>query len=136
MADAHCPDDGAFLAGLLHRVGALALASRATEFYADTRTLMREGWPEVDAERRILGVTQAEVGAHVLGLWGLPADVVEAVGAQDADEPNAAPVTRALRTALVVAERARSAHIEESWLEMLGLRPSMPVWQELVAPAA
>ncbi|NOY91189.1 MAG: HDOD domain-containing protein [Deltaproteobacteria bacterium] len=136
LAESGRPGDGAFLAGLLHRVGSLALASRATALFAETRALVSEGWPEVDAERRVLGVTQAEVGAQVLGLWGLSAEVVEAVGAQDEDRPDDGAVTQAVRSAVVIAERARSARIESSWLEMLGLRPSMPVWKELVAPAA
>jgi len=130
------PADQAFLAGLLHQVGALALASRAPEAYGAARALVADGWPEADAETCALGVTQAQVGAHVLGLWGLPADVVDAVRLQDSETLATEPVARALGTAIVVARRAQEEHIEESWLEMLGLRPNMPEWHELLAPAA
>ena len=35
--------------------------------------------PLVQAEQQLLGVTHAEVGAYLLGLWGFPSSVVEAV---------------------------------------------------------
>jgi len=33
-----------------------------------------------DVEREVLGVSHAEVGAYLLGVWGLPVEIVEAVG--------------------------------------------------------
>jgi HD-like signal output (HDOD) protein len=32
-----------------------------------------------EAEREVLGVTDAEIGAHLLSLWGLPDTILEAV---------------------------------------------------------
>lgn len=134
--DARRHADLAFVAGLLHGVGALALASRAPEAFGEARQLEAEGWPTADAQRRVMGVSAAEAGAHVLKLWGLPVEVVEALAHQDGDAEEVGPVARALRTALVVTERAKSSPIEATWLEMLGLRPHMPEWRELTAAVA
>src|SRR6202012_2675583 len=39
----------------------------------------REGLSLLECERRITGATHAEIGAYLLGLWGLPYAIVEAV---------------------------------------------------------
>lgn len=70
----------AFMAGVLHDVGLLVLAARMPDQLAASLALCeRESIPRYEAERRVLGVTHAEVGAYLLGLWGLPYPVVEAV---------------------------------------------------------
>jgi HD-like signal output (HDOD) protein len=69
-----------FLAGLLHDVGKLILAAGLPEQY--TRLLERArqtGQPVRELEALEFGATHAEVGAFLLGLWGLPNPVVEAV---------------------------------------------------------
>ena len=64
-------------ASLLHDVGRLILASHPT-------ALAREvlGCPalvDLEQERERLGTTHAEIGAVLLGNWGLPTEIVEAV---------------------------------------------------------
>jgi HD-like signal output (HDOD) protein len=72
--------DDAFVAGLLHRVGELVLASRVPHRFAEVRdSSTRTGRSQLDVEREVLGVTHAQVGAYLLGLWGLRQRVVEAV---------------------------------------------------------
>jgi HD-like signal output (HDOD) protein len=54
------------------------------------------------AEREIFGVTHAEVGAYLLGLWGIPFPIVEAVAFHH--RPNeVAPESRPLVTAIHIA---------------------------------
>jgi len=73
-------ESAAFTGGLLHDVGLLILASGLEQDYLRVRDLLRAEPVEVAvAEVRVLGVHHAEVGAHLLGLWNLPAPVVEAV---------------------------------------------------------
>jgi putative nucleotidyltransferase with HDIG domain len=67
------------LAGLLHDIGRLALASQQPEVYKAALGAARDGVLLIAAEREILGATHAEVGAYLLGLWGLPPALVEAV---------------------------------------------------------
>ena len=79
------PDDAAlaetaFAAGLLHDVGKLILATRLPQAFADDLRQSRAlQVPLHDIELRRAGVTHAEVGAYLLGLWGLPHPVLEAV---------------------------------------------------------
>lgn len=69
-----------FVAGLLHRVGELVLASAAPRRFAEVLdSSARTGKNRFIAEREVLGVTHAQVGAYLLGLWGLRQRVVEAV---------------------------------------------------------
>jgi putative nucleotidyltransferase with HDIG domain len=71
--------DAAMMAGFLHDVGKLILAQNLPEQYQQITTLSREGnVPICQAERDVLGATHAEVGAYVLGLWGLSDAIVEA----------------------------------------------------------
>jgi HD-like signal output (HDOD) protein len=72
-------------AALLHNVGELALMARMPEEHDANQAYAREhGVSTADAERARLGRTSSELGAHLLALWGLPFEVVAAVGSQDA----------------------------------------------------
>ncbi len=69
----------AFAAGLLHDIGQIVLACNYPKEYAAARRLADEGThllPEV--EQQVFGCNHADVGGYLLGLWGLPAPVVEA----------------------------------------------------------
>lgn len=69
-----------FTAALIHDVGKIVLAmSRPTEFECVLRECTASNRPAHVVERELLGVSHAEVGAYLLGLWGLPLDIVEAV---------------------------------------------------------
>jgi putative nucleotidyltransferase with HDIG domain len=70
----------AFTAGLLHDIGSLVLLTRVPDV---ARALAAEAKAKdcaiEDLEQRRLGVTHAEVGAYLLGLWGLPSEICNAV---------------------------------------------------------
>ena len=64
----------------LHDVGKLVLASRLPErFIAVVDRASRDQRPFWVVEEEIFGVTHAQIGAYLLGLWGLPAALVSAV---------------------------------------------------------
>ncbi|MEO7889249.1 MAG: response regulator [Vicinamibacterales bacterium] len=72
--------DDAFTAGLLHDIGQIALAVCMREQFARVLWEVRStGRPLHEVECEQLGVSHAEVGAYLLGIWGLPFSVVEAV---------------------------------------------------------
>lgn len=69
-----------FTGGLLHDIGLLLLASGFPGEYREISDRLAEGSLEIlEAELQVLGVHHGEVGAHLLGLWGLPAGVLDAV---------------------------------------------------------
>jgi HD-like signal output (HDOD) protein/CheY-like chemotaxis protein len=71
-------------AALLHNVGQLALIARLpAQYRANHDHSLQQGVSLEQAERARLGVTHAEIGAYLLSLWGLPFEVIEAVGSQD-----------------------------------------------------
>ncbi|MBS1792409.1 MAG: HDOD domain-containing protein [Acidobacteria bacterium] len=70
----------AFTAGLLHDIGEVVLAVNLPEQFLDAQKLVEERKIDrSEAEREVFETTHAEVGAYLLGLWGLPTQVVEAV---------------------------------------------------------
>jgi HD-like signal output (HDOD) protein len=72
--------DHSHLAGLLHDCGKLLLATTLSEQYESALGLMaKEGIGLTEAERKTFGATHAEVGAALLGIWGLPDPIIEAV---------------------------------------------------------
>lgn len=72
--------DEAFIAGMLHDVGKLILAGQMPDTLS---ALSQEAMVNHEllhlAEQRRGAITHAELGAYLLGLWGLPYSIVEAV---------------------------------------------------------
>jgi HD-like signal output (HDOD) protein len=72
--------DDAMLAGLLHDIGYWILAQECPDDLGKAVELaVSTGIPLHAAENQILGASHAEIGAYLLGIWGLPYTVVEAV---------------------------------------------------------
>ncbi len=72
--------DEIFVASVLHDIGKVMLASSMPERYC-AAVRLRDGGEHtmVQAEREIFGASHCEVGAYLLGLWGLPGSIVEAI---------------------------------------------------------
>jgi HD-like signal output (HDOD) protein len=97
LASAIVPDPrvrgAAFTAGLLHDVGLLVLAWRDRDEVAAMLAIAHEQHRPIDqVERERHGVTHAEVGAHLLALWGLPYAVTEAVARHHDKQSPALPL--------------------------------------------
>jgi HD-like signal output (HDOD) protein/ActR/RegA family two-component response regulator len=68
------------LSGLLHDIGDLVLASKMPDRLCAVLSLMNErGCKQFEAEEEILGTSHAEIGAYLLGLWGINGAVIEAI---------------------------------------------------------
>jgi putative nucleotidyltransferase with HDIG domain len=81
--------DDAWAAGLLHDVGYWILArERQQDLLRCLELAAAEGLPLHEAETRLVGASHAQLGAYLLGLWGLPPEVVEAVAYHHAPEDN------------------------------------------------
>ena len=70
----------AFLAGMLHDIGKLILAANFSDAY---RRLVRsdpaDTGQRLEREREALGTTHAEIGAYLMGLWGLEPPILTAI---------------------------------------------------------
>jgi putative nucleotidyltransferase with HDIG domain len=72
--------DDAMLAGLLHDIGYWVLAQECPEDLGKAIALaISTRIPLHAAEIQVIGASHAEIGAYLLGIWGLPYPVVEAV---------------------------------------------------------
>jgi HD-like signal output (HDOD) protein len=72
--------DESFTAGLLHDAGKLILASTLGQRYGKVLEYAeRANIGLYAAERELLGCSHAQVAAYLLGVWGLPGTIVEAV---------------------------------------------------------
>jgi putative nucleotidyltransferase with HDIG domain len=67
----------AYTAGLMHDLGKVILAANFDEQYHEAHVVARkEQRPLWEAEKEILGASHGEIGAYLLGLWGLSAEVI------------------------------------------------------------
>jgi len=72
--------DDAWLAGLLHDIGYLILLKERPQEYSRVLQMIKDdSLDSSGAEQQVFGTTHAEIGAYLLGLWGLPYALVEAV---------------------------------------------------------
>ncbi len=69
----------AFLAGLVHDVGRLAMALLPAEFQRRSRRLLEKGCELMLVERALCGSSHAELGANALQSWGFPERLIRAV---------------------------------------------------------
>jgi HD-like signal output (HDOD) protein/CheY-like chemotaxis protein len=73
--------EDAFTAGLVHDIGKLIIAKNLTRQFHEVVDEVRGSDPRRplhEVERARIGMSHGELGAYLLGTWGLPAPVVEA----------------------------------------------------------
>ncbi|XPV77533.1 MAG: HDOD domain-containing protein [Desulfovibrio sp.] len=69
------------MAALLHDVGKLVLTTDFSEQYKDVLKLVEADKGTIfECERIVFGTTHAEVGAYLMGLWGISGDIVHGIG--------------------------------------------------------
>jgi HD-like signal output (HDOD) protein/CheY-like chemotaxis protein len=137
----------AFTAGLLHDAGHLVLAANLPQDYARMLSLLKtDGSTCEDAERQVFGATHAEVGAYLLGLWGLPDPIVEAVAFHHQPGQCLAhgfgPITAVHAANALECETRKPTNgvriepIDLEYLTRLNLVNQLPAWREICANIA
>jgi HD-like signal output (HDOD) protein/CheY-like chemotaxis protein len=142
----------ATIAALLHDAGKLVMASRLPLECERVRRLTIGGhlsFPE--AEEQVLGASHAEIGAYLLGLWGLPAGIVSAVarhhspGVQEGDQPAfGAPaavyfanlLTYELNPAAAGASFGELPPDDQAYLQAVGMEAEIAAWRAIAETAA
>jgi HD-like signal output (HDOD) protein len=140
----HAIRDVTVVAALLHDIGTLFLASTTPDKYCAVLARAGErGCKVFEAEHELLGTSHAEIGAYLLGLWGIPTLTVEAIAHHH--HPTRIPHSSLDSTvAVYVADflvheldshpnGSTGPSIEESdrvCLETLGILPMLPEFRE------
>ena len=134
----------AYVAGMLHDVGQLMLANSLPEQFQQAVALAaRQGIPLHEAELQIYGATHAAAAAYLLGLWGLPATIVEAVAFHHtplrSDVRLFSPLT-AVHAANVLEHEfstrltfGRPSVFDTAYLESIGLQDRLAAWRDEVS---
>lgn len=139
--------DDAFMAGMLHDIGALLLAVRAPVLWQQVRAEAQlAGESAAAAELRRGGASHGRVGAYLLGLWGLPLRIVEAVAHHHTpsrvssdgkiDVLTAVHVADALTQEVTGARRETISPIDEDYLATIGCLDRLPAWRKLAREQA
>jgi HD-like signal output (HDOD) protein len=127
LVDGPAQADAAFLGGLLHDSGKLVLLDRLADAFREaTARARRSGRPLHEEERALMGVSHEEIGAYLLGLWGLPEPVVEAVAFHH-DLPQLTPPP--IGSAVAVAAASFLAHAAPGTLPPWTRSPIRPCWR-------
>jgi putative nucleotidyltransferase with HDIG domain len=140
----NCPRqlmDDMFMAGLLHDVGKLVLAANLPQQYEEAlQRRQTEGLTDWQAEQAVLGTSHAEVGAYLLGLWGLPEPIVEALAFHHTPsactDRSLSPLTTVhVANGFMHASDTQSRTVAGAWLDdayisQVGLADRLPVWRE------
>jgi HD-like signal output (HDOD) protein/ActR/RegA family two-component response regulator len=134
--------DESFTAAMIHDIGQVVLAlGMPAEFEDVCREARRTRRSIEEVEMRRLGVTHAEVGAYLLGLWGLPFPIVEAVAYHHVPSTvmhGPREVLAAVHVADAFADAAErgegaEARIDMAFIEHAGLTARLPQWRAIAA---
>ncbi len=134
--------DHAFVAGLLHDVGKLLLFSRMPEEYEQVVRMATEASCSLmEAEHEIFGLSHGDVGGYLIGLWGLPGPVVEAITFHHQlhryPDPSLGPAL-IVHVADYISYRIDPDHcigdkpyLDEEFLDQAGMLDRIDAWSDL-----
>jgi HD-like signal output (HDOD) protein len=134
----------AYTAGLLHNIGQIVLATNLSkEYSAVVEAARKRKCPLQDVEMDQLGVTSNQVGAYLLGLWGLPLPLVEAVALYHVPASATSLEFTVLTVVHIANVLAQEAHgrvnglplpkLDADYLATLGLPRKSDAWRKLLA---
>jgi len=131
-------------AAMLHDVGVLLMVSYFPDRYQESMALAQEqNIPLHEAEHQTINTTHAEVGAYLLGLWGLTTPIIEAVAFHHTPLGSPyhqfSPLT-AVHVATILMSEGKDGLLAKSvannmsmeYLEQVGLVDRVPYWQNLI----
>jgi HD-like signal output (HDOD) protein/ActR/RegA family two-component response regulator len=129
--------EDAYTAGMLHDIGKLMLADSLPEEFGKALALAQaEQITLTEAEQEIFGATHAGLAAYLLGLWGLPASIVEAVAFHHTPEKSDLKQCNALtavHVANALAHEAEDSVVNLDYLASIGTTDRLDDWRETAA---
>ncbi len=150
MFDDKRKKDDAFVAALLHDIGKLLLAMELPEHMEKIAAALRAyGGTMHDVEKSLYGITHAEVGAYLLGLWGIPYPIVEAVANHhepDRVEQQGFDILAAVHVAdalaceqtgpVIKGAGPHCIELDSSYLDSMAIGDSIDTWRKMAKERA
>ncbi len=110
----------AFVAGLLADIGQVVfILSRGVEWREARLISERDGVALHEVETARFGVSHAEVGAYLLGIWGLPFSLVEAVAHHHRPERICAPLFTPAAVTAIASALIDAVPLSDDWLHTI-----------------
>jgi putative nucleotidyltransferase with HDIG domain len=130
--------DDAQVGGVMHDIGKL-IHFNIPDFISDWTGLINQGVAPLSGEYALLGTSHAELGAYMLGIWGLPASIVQAVGYHHfpvkVPEKSILPLTAVHVANGIISDTTDGKHIDAfvdmTYLDSLNLAGKMGSWLDL-----
>lgn len=128
------------MAGLLHDVGKLILVSEFSENYNEALELVRnDGYAVHEAEKEVFGTSHCEMGAYLLGLWGISFDIVEGIWRHNIPASGQGEISDILTAAnffdhktFVLNEEYNNRNIDFELPEYKSIVEKIPCWASFV----
>lgn len=127
--------EDAFLSGLLHDIGFLLLGRLRKDEMQRALEAAAAGMPLADAERKYIGTDHGTAGAYLLGLWGLPFEIVETVAKHETPPrvtQNVVDVLTAVNVAHALLMKVRPADVPT--YESNGAAPDEEYIRSIISP--
>ena len=130
--------DYSLMGGLLADVGKLVFAANLGEkFLQAEETAVNEQRPDWEVEREVIGHNHMDVGAFLMGLWGLPNPVVECVAYHhvpvECVEAEFSPLSAVHIAHAIVSANGDDnlTQLDNDYINNLGVAEKIPEWLRL-----
>ena len=130
--------DNSFMAGLLHDSGKLVMASCFSDQYAELVSMAEGTRLLTEKEKEIFDVTHAEAGAYLMGLWGLPHTIIEAIAFHHSpgrsNTKQFTPLTAVYIANILEYDKSEyftdksELEIDHEYISAIGLNADYPFW--------
>jgi len=131
--------ENARVSGVLHDIGKLLLL-KVPDFFTKVEH-SKKGTIPVEAEYKVLGTSHTEMGAYLLGMWGLPTPIVEAtifhhkpdsIGSKKADVITALHIANGLlNMCLYENDILYNSYLDINYLQRIGVIENLYEWTAL-----